>query len=379
MPIQTDEQIKDIYLPKLQRFMDERLTAENAKRIYDFLQPYQYDTGGWILHDAAKEILNTDVYSEFPAEDNLGYFEILDGNGLLKWLEIAKFADKEYERLRGGYELLRSHTLDTNSPKYQDYQSALWTKAVKNIINRLVDKQPYLLDGFWSRLSYIENILGKGFPTRDILNEKIASEAKEVFAAASTDDLTGFHSEVEIKHQIRNELRDISMTDEMIQALYITDNVLDDAYRSYLESDKGDQVFLAVFDYLEKAEHDYLSDRLYDRVTLEYQDYLDTVKEKTKDQIIDEAYKITTLYDLQCSLDPYTTSNFSTERLKALMSLSSPLWSIYDEWQNCDSSTLYDMKDTIVDMADRIQDANCEIDPDPFGFEAQEDEDEQER
>ena len=61
------------------------------------------------------------------------------------------------------------------------------------------------------------------------------------------------------------------------------------------------------------------------------------------------------------------------------MSLDSPLWSIYDEWQNCDSSTLYDMKDTIVDMADRIQDANCEIDPDPFGVEAQEDEDEQER
>jgi len=355
----TDEQIKDIFSPKLQRFMDERLTADNAKRIYNFLKPYHYDTDGWILYDAAKDILKTDVYSEFPAEDNMGYFETLDGYGLLKWLEIAKFADKDYEQLPGGYELLRSHTLDTESPKYQAFQNELWTAAMKNIIDRLAEKQPYLLEGFWNRLSYIENILGKGFPTRDDLNAKIEREAKTVYDAATIDDLTSFHSEVEIKTKLRNELCEIAMTGEMVEALWVKDDVLEDAYRFYLEDDKDSSVFVLMCDFLEKAEHDYLADRVFDRAKLEYEDYIDRVKEMPKDKIIDEAYKLTILYDLYISLEP-ETSNYGTERLRALRSLASPLWSLYDEWQRRDFSHMDDIKDVILETADRAIEENEE-------------------
>jgi len=368
--LKTDEQMRSEYMPRIKSFTDKRLTAENAKRIYDKLKPYHYDTSGWLLYEAAKGILQTDVYSEFPAEDNMGYFEILDGYGLLKWLEIAKFAEKEYEQIQGGYEKLTSHTLDENSPKYQEFQGKLYAAAIRSIAIQLANQQPYLLEGFWNRLSYIENILEKGFPTRDSLNERIKREAKDVFDSASLDDLTNLHSGVEIKHQLRNELCDIFMSDEMIQALTLKDNVLDDAYRFYLKEHKDNQVFLAVFDYLEKQEHDYLAERVFDRAKLAYEEYVDEVKKMPPEKIIDEAYKLTMMYDLHISLDP-VTSNYTTEQLKGLMSCASPLWSLYDEWQCRDWTYMDDIKDVITDVADReaaeIEDKDYGIDPDPFG------------
>jgi len=365
----TDEQMRSEYMPRIKVFTDKRLTEENAKRIYDKLKPYHYDTSGWLLYEAAKGILQADVYSEFPVEDNMGYFEMLDGYGLLKWLEIAKFAKKEYEQIQGGYEKLTSHTLDENSPAYQEFQGKLYIAAIRSITIQLCDKQPYLLEGFWNRLSYIENTLEKGFPTRDELNERIVCEAKEVFKQALSDDFA-HDSEVEVKHRIRNELCDIFMSDEMVQALMLKDNVLEDAYRFYLKEHKDNQVFLAVFDYLEKQEHDYLAERVFDRAKLAYEEYADEVKKMPPEKIINEAYKLTMMYDLHISLDP-VTSDYTTEQLKGLMSCASPLWSLYDEWQRRDWTYMDDIKDVITDVADReaaeIGDNDYGIDPDPFG------------
>jgi len=369
LKIKTDEQCRSEYMPKIKALAEEQLTGENAMRVYNYLKPYHYDTDGWLLYQAAKGILESDVYSEFPAEDNMGYFETLNGYGVLKWLEIAKFADKEYEQLPGGYEKLTAHNLDENSPLYQQYQSRLYLNAIQSIIIGLADKQPYLLEGFWNRLSYITNILEKGLPTRDDLNEKIKLEAKTVFNTATEDDLANINSEVEIKHKIRDELFDISMTDEMVQALTIKDNVLDEVYRFYRDESKDNQVFLAVFEYLEKAEHEYLAERVFDRVKLEYEAYVDEVKQKPVDKIIDEAYKISIMYDIHISLEP-ETSKFSTERLRALYSLDDPLWSLHHEWQRRDLTHMDDIKDVIFDVADKQarENAENEIDPDPFGI-----------
>jgi hypothetical protein len=349
----TDEQMRDIYAPKINKFTDERLTAENAKRIYDYLKPYQYDTDGWRLYEAAKGILRTDVYSQFPAEDNMGYFETLNGYNLLKWLEIAKFADKQYEQLPGGYEVLTSHTLDEESLKYKEYQDKLYVAAVRSIAIDLIVKQPNHLNCFWHRLSYMVNIVDKGFPTRDALDEKINRELKTVFDAASTDDLTSLYSEVEIKSKIRNEFLLTHMSDAVVQALYITDDVLDDAYRFCIKSNYSDHVLLAVTEYLENAEHDYLAERVYNRVVLEYNNYLDDIKEMPPDVIIKEAYEIVALADIKISLDP-EMSVFDTDQLRALYSLFNPLRSIYDEWLDRDDSRMDDITDTISDLANKL-------------------------
>jgi hypothetical protein len=201
-------------------------------------------------------------------------------------------------------------------------------------------------------LAYIENILLKDIPTRDDLNKKIEREAKIVFDSASADDLTNFHSEAEIKHQIRNALYDVSMTDEMIKALIMTDDVLDGVYRLYLEEDMVGQVYLAVFDYLEKAEHDYLAERVFDRAILSYEAYIDEVKKMPPDKIIEEAYKIVALNEIKTGLDPYT-SNINTDRLMALNALGDPLWNIYHEWMKCDVSHIDNITDTINETADK--------------------------
>ena len=356
----TDAQILDEYLPKLKAFTDERLTAENAERLYNFMKPYNYDKGGWIIYNAAKDLLNTDVYSEFPAEDNLGYFENLDGYGLLRWLEIAKFADKEYERLTGGYELLKTHSFDTESPKYKDYQAALYTAAVTGIIDRLTEKQPYLIPVFYNRLSYIDIIFGKGFPTRDDLNDKIDREAKTLNDEGEKAVKGRALSENLEKMNFRNILYSMPMTDETVQALYIKDNVLDELYVQSFEFQEIGDYYDYVSDYLEREEHDYLAERVYDRVTLEYEDYKDEVKTWPPEKIIEEAaYKLTVFDDIQTSLDP-ETSDFSTEQLKALWSLSSPLWDIYHEWQDRDDSRMDELTDTIRDAANERAKENTE-------------------
>jgi len=170
----TDAQILEEYLPKLKAFTDERLTNENAKRIYDFLKPYHYDKGGWLLYENAKEEI--DKHHEFPIDEDS--YEILDGYGRLKWLETAKFAQYGYNQLSFTFDKLKTQTFDEESPEYKEYEKTIYPTAVRSIIDRFTDKQQYLIPVFWERLSFIENILEKGFSTRDDLIEKLNVNTK---------------------------------------------------------------------------------------------------------------------------------------------------------------------------------------------------------
>jgi len=342
--IKTDEQILKEYLPKLKRFTDERLTSENAKWIYDLLKPYHYDTGGQLLYQAAKGILNTDAFDEIyhdddnahHYEDTVNYLETLDGYELLKYLETMKLADG---------------TLVENSHIYQEYHNKLWVDAVRSITSSLTEKQLYQLPVFWSRLSFIENILLKGFPTRDNLIDKIDNEVKslndEGEKAVKGRDL----SENQEKMNFRNILYNTPMSAEMIEALYIKDNILDELYVQSFEFGEIGDYYDFVSEYVEKTEHEYLADRVFDRVKLEYEIFIDEIKEKPVDKIIDEADKISLMYDLYIALDPYV-SDLSTERLRVLKSLDSPLWSLYHEWQRRDWTYSEDISDVIRETAD---------------------------
>jgi hypothetical protein len=160
----TNEQTQSEHLPKIQAVLNERLTPKNAKQTYHLLRDqHDADTEGWMLYKTAKKLLKLNIYSEFAAEDCLGYFETLDGFGKLKWLEIAKFAKKEWEQLPNGYELLRSHTLDETAPDYQKYQNALWPNAIQNIVEDIAENQPHLLEDLRNSL---ETILGTPSQTK---------------------------------------------------------------------------------------------------------------------------------------------------------------------------------------------------------------------
>jgi hypothetical protein len=113
--------------------------SKPEKKIYEDLRELGVDVEGWELYYAAKELTNIDVYSYFYTEDNQGYFEEIDGNGLLKWLEIAAFAKIEWNHEQPPYEKYSSHTLDVKSPKYVAYLSELYPLALVKI-KKLVEK-----------------------------------------------------------------------------------------------------------------------------------------------------------------------------------------------------------------------------------------------
>ncbi|MDR1320670.1 MAG: DUF3848 domain-containing protein [Gracilibacteraceae bacterium] len=340
------EQARSEYLPKIKAFMSERVFYLNAKRIYDFLKAYQYDKGGWLLWEAAKGILESDVYSEFPAEDNMGYFEDLDGYGLLPWLEIAKFADKEYEQLPGDYEKLAAYTLDENLPEYKEYQNRVYLAALRSIAVTLGSKRPHQLEGFWHSLARAENMLGKGFPTRGDLSAKLDREAENLTGASGEKAEGREYSECEAKQAICRALRETAMTDYMTHALFLKSDVLGEAYKFYTEESENEQIHLAVWEYLDKTEHAYLVGRVSDRLNIEYEDYTDEARKMPPEKIIDETWAMN---DFRSIFEP-ETSHLSTEQLKALMSLDSPLKSLCGEWQR--QTHIGGIKDVIAAAAD---------------------------
>lgn len=153
------EQVISEHLSKFKTLINERLTAENARKMYVALKPF--DTEGFSLCKAAGDILQVDiddVCKEFPVEDNTGLFEMADGFELLKWFEIVKFAKNHtWGPLHLG-EPLASYTIDENTPEYREYREALWVAAVRRVVNEL-EKQPHLLSDFCKRLPKIEGIL----------------------------------------------------------------------------------------------------------------------------------------------------------------------------------------------------------------------------
>ena len=194
-----------------------------------------------------------------------------------------------------------------------------------------------------------ENKSEKVSATRSDLNQKIESEAKKVFNSASSEDLSNFHSEVEIKYKIRNELYNMFMSDEMIQALWTKDNTLDDVYRFYVDENKDNQVFLALFEYLEKAEHEYIDGMLYDRIKAEYETRLEEIRKMPPNEIIEKAYELVMLEDIRIAFE--CDNELDTEQVKALLSLESPLWSVYHDWKKSDFSQMDDIRYVINETA----------------------------
>jgi hypothetical protein len=321
--IKTDEQIKNEYLPKIKTFTD-NLTPEKAERVYNFLKPYHYDTNGLAIEQAAAEAM-----------------------------------------------------------KNKSEPGCLAYRAIQIIIGKLEDIQPYLLEGFWNRLSYIEKILEKGLPIKDDLIVKINNELSELtrdMTARKEEPIANLLAEDSAKTAIRNALHNTPLTDYQIQALFIADNVLDDIFYFYQDSGAKGDIYSVVSDFVSNAEKEYLIDRVYDRIKIEYDAYVDEVMKMPPEKIIDEAYKLTISYEFLCAFDG--EPRLTAEQLKAIMTFDDPLWSLYHEWQRRDWTMQDDIRDVIRDTADEqaAENANSEyeLDPNPFGFDDEEAEDGQE-
>ena len=187
--------------------------------------------------------------------------------------------------------------------------------------------------------------------TKDDLLEKI--EAEYLDYLQNPENTQRFITEA--MTAMRDVLYNIPMTDEMIQALFARDNALGDAVSFFFNYTYGDDHYYeAAADYLNNIEFEYIADKLHARIKDEYDRYIDGVKKLAPDEIVDEAYRITILNDFICALDPDSSINFSTEQLKALMSIENPILpALFQEWLCSNYNThMDDITELINEAAD---------------------------
>jgi len=156
----------------------------------------------------------------------------------------------------------------------------------------------------------------------------------------------------EIKKQFRDAVSRFVFTDDTLTALSKSDYILQRMYGfskdfDELSSDPG---------LIDKITHKFimremLAQLLYEGVKDEYNEYIEEVKKLPPEKIIDEAYKLTFMHKFYNSLDPYT-SDLSTERVIALLSVENPLNCLYNGWLDRDISYTDDVEAVITETAD---------------------------
>lgn len=106
----------------------------NYETIYQELAG-MLDPDGYCLYDEARKRTRIDVCSFFPTEDNLGYFENLDGHGLLLWLVKAKFGEIEWEPLNPPYERAGSVSFEGQEENISEFYRQLYKETVQTLLS----------------------------------------------------------------------------------------------------------------------------------------------------------------------------------------------------------------------------------------------------
>jgi len=88
-------------------------------------------------------------------------------------------------------------------------------------------------------------------------------------------------------------------------------------------------------------------DSIYEKAELEYKSYLENLKTKTPQEIINSAYEITIKADILLSIE----NDLSDDEISVLSKLDMPLQAIYDEWLNNDYSYMEMIRDSVNDYA----------------------------
>lgn len=97
------------------------------------------DEGFKYLREIEKESgLNThDVYTTFYYEDNMGYFEEMNGYGLSKYIEKIKFAEIIDSTFHGMYEECEYSTNYVDTQEYKDFIKKVKLNTIKSLLNSI--------------------------------------------------------------------------------------------------------------------------------------------------------------------------------------------------------------------------------------------------
>lgn len=187
--------------------------------------------------------------------------------------------------------------------------------------------------------------------TREELIQKLDDELHRFVRPPSEVPAGGsYFEQLHVMAAVRNEFETIPLYDLQLEMLINKENILQSAYEHWQSLDTlrcsfdKDNFCEVTYDFLTKEDYRYRDTLLYDRASGEYQNFLDGLKQKTPQQIIDSAYEITIKYDILSLLEEH---NMKQQQIDVLLTLETPLDGIYHEWLEDDYSYMDMLRDSM--------------------------------
>ena len=103
-----------------------------------------------------------------------------------------------------------------------------------------------------------------------------------------------------------------------------------------------------------------IQDKLYNKLSKEYNQFLDGLKEKTPDEIIDKSYEKVFKEELKLLFEE---GNIDNETAKILLKLDYPLDELYREWLGSDDSFLDMLRDCTDNLVNKLSESEVHNKP----------------
>jgi len=193
--------------------------------------------------------------------------------------------------------------------------------------------------------------------TKEMIVDKIDAELAE-FTGSTPVANRGieFEDKLEALTLIRNALYNLPIPHELHPFIFNHENILREAFLFWLDEavktmplDRLALSYDCAANWLTEVRHEYRTALLRERLAGEHQAFLEEERQKTPDEIIEDAWKITCMADL---LTVLTNGGLEPQEIDALLTIEHPLHTIFGDFLPKDNENhLYALTDIALEVA----------------------------
>lgn len=194
--------------------------------------------------------------------------------------------------------------------------------------------------------------------TREMITEKIDAELTKFSSGTPAESYESlFENKLDVLPHIRDALYSLPIPDELNMSIFNRENILNEVFLFWIDEavkdaaamDKVALSYESATNWLTEVRHEYQAALLRQRLAAEHEAFIKEERQKTPDQIIEDAWKIACMDDLLMALN---NEDLSPQDIDALLTIGLPLQTIYDEFLSKDNeSRMYDLTDTAIEVA----------------------------
>lgn|GEM_PF-6528609 len=193
-------------------------------------------------------------------------------------------------------------------------------------------------------------------PDKTTILQKADSELEQLFENTPVEARDNdFFGELEIKTAFRNNLSKAELPDRILELLEQKDGLLHGLMDYWagldfekMDIDRGD-IDEVIELYTDHVDYEDKDQRLYDRMNRELNDFLDELRGKTPQEIIDAAFAIVIRQDILLLFDDH---DFEKRQLDVLLTLEKPLSCLYEAWFDSDASYMEQLREVVEGVMD---------------------------